>query len=230
MPDEGAPAVPEQRDRWPAHADVATTSLRVGDHEWTLQHPRSAEALISEQDFERDERLPYWADIWPSARVLADVLVRHQGDGRRALELGCGCGLVACALAAAGYRVTATDYYPDALSFTYSNVQRNTGREIETRLVDWRALPADLGTFDVVVGADVLYERAYGPLVAAAVTRTVAPGGFAIIADPGRIALESFLDTARQGGLLIDEGWDVPHANEGQRHVIRLRVLTRPHA
>lgn len=206
-------------------SDVVESPFSVGGHEWTLAHPRRAEDLISEPDFEQDERLPYWADIWPSARVLADVLARHRGDGRRALELGCGCGLVACALAAAGYEVTATDYYQDALDFTRANVARNTGCAVTTRLVDWRAFPDDLGTFDLVVAADVLYERPYGELVARAIAQSLAPRGAAMIADPGRVALETFFRAAASLGVHVDEGWDVDHARDGQRHTIRIRVL-----
>lgn len=207
---------------------VATTMIRVGDHAWTLEHPRSAEDLISEPDFERDERLPYWADIWPSARVLADLLVRHHGDGRRALELGCGSGLVACALAQAGYQVTATDYYRDALAFTAGNVVRNTGIVAATRLVDWRSMPSDLGRFDLVVGSDVLYERTYATLVADAIAATIAPGGAAIIADPGRLSYQAFLDAAQSHGLQLDEAWTMPWAAEGQSQTIRLQVLRSP--
>ena len=206
---------------------VATTRIRVGDHDWKLEHPRSAEDLISEPDFERDERLPYWADIWPSARVLADLLVRHQGNGRSALELGCGSGLVACALAAAGYQVTATDYYDDALAFTAGNIARNTGVPAKTRLVDWRAMPTDLGRFDLVVGSDVLYERAYAALVAEAIATTLAPSGAAIIADPGRLAYAEFLDAANARGLAIDETWTVPHVLGAQQHKVRIVVLRK---
>ena len=44
---------------------------RSADGSVSLLHPASAEDLINEQDFERDERLPYWADKWPSSFVLA---------------------------------------------------------------------------------------------------------------------------------------------------------------
>jgi len=49
--------------------------LDVAGREMVLLHPESAEDLIDERDFEHDERLPYWAEIWPSSRVLAAQLV-----------------------------------------------------------------------------------------------------------------------------------------------------------
>jgi hypothetical protein len=53
-----------------------------------MVHPRNAEALIDEGDFARDERLPYWAEIWPSAYTLARVLTGQLGEGevRTALD------------------------------------------------------------------------------------------------------------------------------------------------
>lgn len=208
-----------------ARFDLIETVVEVAGHTWTLRHPRAADALISEEDFARDERLPYWADIWPSARVLADMVARHHGNGRPALELGCGSGLVACALAAAQYTVTATDYYTDALEVTRENVRRNCDCEIHTELLDWRALPDQLPRYSLVVAADVLYERPYGALVAAAVARTLAPDGMALVADPGRIALDAFVSEAAARGLAMVERWDTDVAREGQRHTIRLLAL-----
>lgn len=210
--------------------DLATTAVRIGGHAWQIRHPRDAEALIDEADFARDERLPYWADLWPSAHVLADLLVRHHGNGRRALELGCGSGLVACALAAAGYHVTASDYYEAALEVTQENVWRNTGVSIETRLADWRALPADLGQFALVVASDVLYERAYAEQVADALQATVAPDGCAIVADPGRVAFDTFLTACSSRRFVVDERWEVPREHDRQRHLIRVVVLRAANA
>lgn len=176
---------------------------------WTLRLPRSAEELISEEEFARDERLPYWADLWPSALVLAAevaALPPAAPDGAtppRAIELGCGLGLPSLAALARGWSVLATDYYDDALRFCRWNALACTAREPETRMVDWRAWPDDLGTFDLVLAADVLYERPYGPLVAAAVVRSLAPGGVAWLADPGRVAAEGFRDACRDRGAQV---------------------------
>src|ERR1700761_3834909 len=99
--------------------------MKVAGRSITVVHPASAEDLIDERDFERDERLPYWAELWPSSRVLGERLLESNGGGRTLLELGCGAGLVAACASLAGYDVTATDYYEDALSFARVNAWRN---------------------------------------------------------------------------------------------------------
>lgn len=169
----------------------------------TLEKPRNPDDLISEADFAKDDRLPYWADLWPAAIVLAEYLEQHplppraEGAPRpRAIELGCGLGLVTVAAMRAGHDVLATDYYADATLLTARNALAVTGREPAVRMVDWRDFPDDLGTFDLVLAADVLYEKPYAALVAEAIRRTLAPGGRALVSDQGRVAVGAFLEEA----------------------------------
>lgn len=207
--------------------DVVDVEVTIGEHTFTLLRPRDAEALISEVDFDRDERLPYWADVWPSSQVLADRLVAERGAGRTLLELGCGLGVVALGAAAAGFDVTVSDYYDDALAFARVNLAR-ASYSASAQMLDWRALPDDLPRYDVVVASDVLYERPYAGLVAQVLARTLAPNGIAIVADPGRVAAPEFVDAARALGLTVAEPEivELPVHKTVQR--IRLYTLTPP--
>ena len=207
--------------------EVTKTEVAIDDEIFFIVHPKDPESLIDEAAFNRDERLPYWADVWPSARVLAARVLAERGAGRSLLELGCGVGLVAVAAARAGFDVTVTDYYEDALLFARANVWRATGEEPEARLVDWRAMPRDLGRFDVVVASDVLYERPYAQLVARALALTLARGGMALVADPGRVAAPAFLDAATALGLDVGEPEEHPIDANGARQTIRLYTLRR---
>jgi predicted nicotinamide N-methyase len=188
-----------------ARFDVVEAEVDVGAHRFAIVRPRDAEALISEDDFARDERLPYWADVWPSSLVLAERLAaEHPASGATLLELGCGLGVVALAAAAAGFAVTVSDYYEDALDFARVNLAR-AGHRVRARLLDWRALPDDLPRHDLVVASDVLYEKPYASLVADVLARTVAPEGRALVADPGRLAAPDFALAARRAGFTVDE-------------------------
>ena len=180
---------------------TTTRSLRVAERDVALLSPANADDLISEDDYVRDERLPYWADLWPSAQILANEVAIMRFRGLRVLELGCGLGVVAIGAVLAGAEVTATDYYEDALLFAQLNVAETTGKAISTRMVDWVSMPEDLGKFDVVLASDVLYEHRYASMVAEAISKTLVRGGEAIVADPGRIALDEFLEECRDRGL-----------------------------
>ena len=46
-----------------------------------LEKPRNPDDLISEADFAKDDRLPYWADLWPAAIVLAGFLEQRAMAG-----------------------------------------------------------------------------------------------------------------------------------------------------
>ena len=202
-------SAPPELDRVALRRDLdrrfrtTTRTVQIGGRDIELLSPANADDLISEDDYVKDERLPYWADLWPSAQILAAEVRTMRLAGQRVLELGCGLGLVAASAVMAGADVTATDYYDDAVLFATLNVAEATGTTITARMVDWTAMPPDLGRFDVVLTSDVLYEPRYAVLVADAIAATLVRGGEAIVADPGRIACEDFLHECRGRGLVV---------------------------
>jgi predicted nicotinamide N-methyase len=181
---------------------VIDETITIAGDAYRMLHPKSADDLINEDDFDIDERLPYWAEIWPSGRVLASRVAGLSGRGRF-LELGCGAGIVSAVAARRGFEVLASDYYDEAVAFTRLNAHRNDLPAITGRTVDWRRWPDELGRFDVVVAADVVYEKPYPSLVADVFQRTLAPAGVGYMADPGRPGIKAFVEECRNRGLTI---------------------------
>ena len=177
--------------------EVAGRPVRV----W---RPPDMEALIDLVAFESDERIPYWADVWESAIVLAEELSQLDGRGLSLLELGCGLGLPSLVAARAGFAVTATDYEEPALEGVRFNAERNGVGPIATRVLDWRAIPADCTGFDRVVAADVLYESHHPAAVAGVIARTLAAGGTALVADPCRAKAAGFAGACAAAGLQVE--------------------------
>jgi predicted nicotinamide N-methyase len=206
---------------------VAQTEVSVGGRHLSLLHPASAEELISEDDFARDERLPYWAELWPSARVLGDRIGAMHGGGRTLLELGCGSGLVTTCAALAGFETTASDYYEDAVRFARVNARRNGAPDVHGAVLDWRDLPPRRPAYDVVVASDVLYERPYGALVARTIDAFLAPTGTAHLADPGRVGREAFLGALDDLALRVAERQDVDFEEAGIRQTIAIFTVRR---
>lgn len=173
--------------------DLVEQSVTVCGRELRLLRPRDPEALIDEGAFAQDEFLPYWAELWPSAHALTEVLCARDLRGVRVLELGCGLGLPSLAAALVGAEVTATDWSPDAVALLTENARRN-GVRLRARTWRWSDPPERLGPpWPLVVGSDLLYEARNGPWLAAALDAVLAPGGEALVADPGRAAAEPFL-------------------------------------
>ena len=206
---------------------TTTVDVSVGDETLSILKPRNSDDLISEADYVRDERLPYWADLWPSAVILATRLGNETGRGRSLLELGCGLGIVSITAMRSGFEVLASDYYDDALRFTRANAWRNLRREPAVRMIDWRAPPPDLGSYDTIVAADVLYEMTYAPLIADLLAAALARRGTAIIADPGRIAVDHFVDACEARGLTRIERDTYPFVEGAIRQKITLFFIQR---
>lgn len=165
-------------------------------------HPAAADALIDEAEFDRDERLPYWAELWPSALALARYVAGKPLSGKRIVELGCGVGLPVVVALDRGAEVMATDHYDAALDFATHNALINTGHEPKTMLLDWHEPPAeDLGRFDMVMAADVLYEQRNVPSLVELIPNLLAPEGKVLIADPRRKETPSFLEAMRTVGF-----------------------------
>ena len=159
-----------------------------------------ADDLIDEREFDEDDRLPYWAEIWPSAIALARRLSKEDLAGRRVIELGVGVGLPSLVALDRGAGVLATDYYEAALDFTRHNARENGLPEPETALLNWHAGPG-VGAFDLVLAADVMYEERSTRSLARLVPGLLAPGGEALFADPGRRYEPLFRELMQENGF-----------------------------
>ena len=133
--------------------------------------------------------MPYWAELWPSGLALARALPERL-DGVRVVDLGCGLGVAALAAAARGAEVTALDWSADAVELLRENAARN-GLRLEAVHGDWRSFS---GAFDLVLGADVLYEARNAEALLAVLPR-LAPK--VLLADPGRPHAAAFFEQAR---------------------------------
>jgi len=168
--------------------------VRLAGRDVRVLRPRDGESLLSEEAFEQEEFLPYWADLWPSARVLAAAVAARALRGARTLELGCGLGLPSIAAALAGGRVLATDWAPDAVAAAAHNAALNDV-DFETAVVSWQRPEAIVARapWDLVIGADLLYERRNVGQLLKLLPRLVDHRGEVWIADPGRRAAEAFV-------------------------------------
>lgn len=187
------------------------TQLTLGGTEYRIHHPVSASALLDLVEYQADDRVPYWAELWPAGVTLADWLSRQQGARRRLLELGCGLGLTSAVAARCGFRVTATDLHAEALEFTLQNAAANDVVLEAALQCDWPQPDALLREFDVVLAADVLYEPANCSAVAACIARCLAPEGMGFVADPQRGTAAEFVSSCAAAGLIAETPPPLPY-------------------
>ncbi len=186
-------------------------TLVIAGQTLTLWRPTEPDTLLDdpfvEEAFHADEYLPYWAELWPSAQMLAEAILKEPRPfpaGTRTLEIGCGLGLVGSAGAAAGLDITLTDYDLTALEFAQKNALANAvpGCSPKVMALDWRFPPPE--RFPLILGADLVYEeRAVEPLLGLLQT-CLATGGEAWIADPDRKNGKLFGDRAREMGMVLE--------------------------
>lgn len=149
--------------------------------------------------------LPYWAELWESARGLAAALGKmNLTHSTRVLDLGCGMGLGGAAAAALGARVTLADLESPALLFARLNCL-SFGRRVRVRRLNWRT--DRLGErFDLILGADILYERQQWEFLNEFWNAHLAPGGSVLLGEPGRQSGETFGPWIRQRGWMLRQG------------------------
>jgi len=174
--------------------DLVEDTIELPAHTLSILRPRSAEALLDEEAFEREEFLPYWAERWASGDALARAVAERDLRGRRVVELGCGLALPSLAATLGGADVLATDWSPDAIALACENASRNE-LELETAVVRWSEpqLLLERAPWDLVLAADVLYERRNVDELLALLPELASD---VLLAEPGRPHAKTFLDRA----------------------------------
>ncbi|MCJ2038888.1 methyltransferase [Methylobacterium sp. WL30] len=137
---------------------------------------------------------PFWAFAWAGGQALARYLLDNPeiAAGRRVLDFASGSGLVAIAAARSGAAsVLASDLDAFAIAAIPLNAAANgvSGR-IATSSADLIGTVPDV---DLVLAADIFYERDLAGAVGDWLGRLHAAGTTVLIGDPGR----SYLPRAR---------------------------------
>jgi len=139
--------------------------------------------------------------LWPAGLALARHVAGIDIAGLRLLEFGCGLGVPSLLLRARGADIHASDIHPRAQEFLDFNCALNDLPRIPFSTAEFKQLPSALGRYDVLLGADVLYERGAAETVAELVNAHAKPCARVLISDPGRE------QTARLSKLLVLQGF-----------------------
>ncbi|TWI52435.1 putative nicotinamide N-methyase [Pseudomonas duriflava] len=144
---------------------------------WLIDPANMDRAFSPEETQRLLEAPPYWCFCWASGLVLARWLAErpHWTEGKRILDFGTGSGIAAIAAVKGGAaEVVACDCDPLALAASRANADLNA-----VTLTYSEDFFAETGRFDLIIVADVLYDRANLPLLDA----FLAKGNEVLVAD-----------------------------------------------
>lgn len=165
---------------WAVVPFVPEVTLLTADQPWELWDASGRDAP------------PFWAFPWAGGQALARYVLDNPGvvRGTRVLDVASGSGLVAIAAARAGAAsVTASDIDPDAVAVIGENAAANAATVLSASLDMSRAGNLYFGNTagaDVVLAADVFYQRELAAVALAFLRRAAADGAQVLCADPGR--------------------------------------------
>ena len=144
---------------------------------WLIDAQNMDRAFSPEETRRILDEPPYWCFCWASGLAMARWLVEqpHWVQGKRVLDFGAGSGVAAIAAARAGAaEVVACDLDPLALQACRENAALNG-----VSLGYSADFFAEADRFDLILVADVLYDRANLPLLDHFLSR----GQQALVAD-----------------------------------------------
>ncbi len=196
---------------------TVTATVQLGKISFGFTRAADPNRVLDEVAAEEDRRerlggvrnaeplhLPYWAELWDSAGGVAQHLVDHYPaglNGRNVLDLGCGQGLTGCAAAALGAVVLFADLEAPALLFARLN-GLGISKKIRTRRLNWQTDLLD-ERFDLIIGADILYERSQWDFLEPFWREHLSSGGTVLLGEPGRPTGDAFI------GWIAGRGWSI---------------------
>ncbi len=183
--------------------------VRIADPDVVLDQVAAEEDRLEKLSGRRTDgdrlHLPYWAELWDSARGVAQLLPNWCGIGVEhfsVLDLGCGMGMAGAVAAKLGFSVLFADLEADALLFARLNSIAEAAR-VRTRRLDWRT--DRLGErFDLILGADILYERKQWDFLEPFWRAHLKPGGTILLGEPGRQTGDLFQPWIRERGWTLE--------------------------
>lgn len=161
--------------------------------------PKGASAMLHKLN---PVRLAYIRD-WIDQHWSLDEHSRRPLEGKTALDVGCGAGLLAEPLARLGAKVTAIDPTPELISVARDHAA-GQGLDVDYRVSAVEDLE---GTFDLITSMEVIEHTADPQQFIDDLAKRLAPGGLLMMSTPNATAWSRLITiTLAEGFGAIPKG------------------------
>ncbi|HID75110.1 MAG TPA: SAM-dependent methyltransferase, partial [Planctomycetaceae bacterium] len=148
----------------------------------------------SNYELPRPDQDPYFARL---AAARLDQVRRHYRGGR-ALDLGCGAGHYALALAAHVEQIIGIDFSPEMVRAASCEARRRSHRHLQFCVANARRIPLPDATVSLVYSFALLYTVPAVEDVVEEVSRVLVPGGVAVLEFGALYSLNTIVSRAME--------------------------------
>jgi tellurite methyltransferase len=141
-----------------------------------MNHPLATAVADWDRRWQAETGRAGWLE--PEREVLAAAERSYKDGGRVALDIGCGVGRHALALATMGFRVTGLDGSDSGLAYAIDDAKRH-GLSVDFHNASMLSLPVADASCDYVLAWNVIYhgDRAVVDRCVAEIARVLRPSG-----------------------------------------------------
>jgi predicted nicotinamide N-methyase len=192
-----------------SNVKLKSKQLSCGNKKFKIDYSDDLDSIIDQmtnEQFEKDERFPYFFAILDSGVLLAEHILNDIPalQEKTILELGAGTGISGIALAInSNCRVIFTDYEEYSCQLCKHNCEINNLENFDTLIADWRDFPEIKENIDIVICSDVLYEKKQVIPLFNVLNTFLQKKIPVYLADPGRTYINDFLTLMKNAGYSI---------------------------
>ncbi len=137
----------------------------------------------------------YWNHVWASEVALSEFLIQEfYPDAlkhKKILELGCGTGLAGIVCGKLGGVPTFSDKVPMVMDSICEACRLNGISSFHACILDWADSRNVHDQYDIVLGSEIFYDRAFLDDICALLEQVLSPDGTGFFCDPDRLGLEA---------------------------------------